>query len=153
MPECERFSPDKLSQQIDFIVCVGGDGTALKAASYFDDAGPIPPTLALGMGSLGFLAPFNMDQAKGMLSRILSAGQEPVPVTLRTRLKGEVYSRQGQMTGTFFSLNEFIVNRGLSGVLSTLQIFVDDILVTTAQVRSAWCCRTPTARLAFKGRG
>jgi NAD kinase len=41
--------------------------------------------------------------------------------------------RQGELQHTFYSLNEFIVNRGLSGVLSTLEVYVDGQLVTTAQ--------------------
>ena len=43
-------------------------------------------------------------------------------MTLRTRLRGEVYSRKGQLERVFYSLNEFIVNRGISGVLSTLEV-------------------------------
>lgn len=44
-------------------------GTVLKAAQYFDDSAPIPPTLAFGLGSLGFLAPFDPDQSQSMISR------------------------------------------------------------------------------------
>ncbi|CAN0100254.1 unnamed protein product, partial [Ectocarpus sp. 12 AP-2014] len=61
------------------------------------------------------------------------AFRRPISVTLRTRLRGEVYSREGQLERVFYSLNEFIVNRGISGVLSTLEVFVDGELVTTAQ--------------------
>jgi hypothetical protein len=43
------------------------------------------------------------------------------------------WNRQGELQHTFYSLNEFIVNRGLSGVLSTLEVYVDGQLVTTAQ--------------------
>lgn len=44
-------------------------GTVLKAAQYFDDSAPIPPTLAFGLGSLGFLAPFDPEQSQSMISR------------------------------------------------------------------------------------
>ncbi|CAM9771646.1 unnamed protein product [Phaeothamnion confervicola] len=126
MPDYERFDGSRLSEQADFIVCLGGDGTALKAASYFDDSRPIPPTLAFGLGSLGFLAPFSMLESKSMITNVLEAYRKPVAVTLRTRLRGELAS-------VFYCLNEFIVNRGLSGVLSTLEVHVDGQLVTTAQ--------------------
>ena len=46
-------------------------GTVLKAAQYFDDSTPIPPTLAFGLGSLGFLAPFNPSQCQSMITRCL----------------------------------------------------------------------------------
>jgi NAD kinase len=67
--------------------------TALKAASYFDDSRPIPPTLAFGLGSLGFLAPFAIEEARPMITRVLQAHIKPMGCTLRTRLRGEVYSR------------------------------------------------------------
>lgn len=54
--------------------------------------------------------------------RVLEAYKRPISVTLRTRLRGEVYSREGQLERVFYSLNEFIVNRGISGVLSTLEV-------------------------------
>lgn len=54
--------------------------------------------------------------------RVLEAYRRPISVTLRTRLRGEVYSREGQLERVFYSLNEFIVNRGISGVLSTLEV-------------------------------
>ncbi|CBJ29816.1 conserved unknown protein [Ectocarpus siliculosus] len=133
MPEVGRFDPGHLATQTDFIICLGGDGTVLKAAQYFDDSTPIPPTLAFGLGSLGFLAPFNPSQCQSMIKRVLDAFRRPISVTLRTRLRGEVYSREGQLERVFYSLNEFIVNRGISGVLSTLEVFVDGELVTTAQ--------------------
>lgn len=53
---------------------------------------------------------------------MLEAYRRPVSVTLRTRLRGEVYSREGELERVFYSLNEFIVNRGISGVLSTLEV-------------------------------
>lgn len=56
------------------------------------------------------------------LPRVLEAYRRPISVTLRTRLRGEVYSRKGQLERVFYSLNEFIVNRGISGVLSTLEV-------------------------------
>ncbi|CAN0333555.1 unnamed protein product, partial [Laminaria digitata] len=133
MPNVGRFDAHTLATQTDFIICLGGDGTVLKAAQYFDDSAPIPPTLAFGLGSLGFLAPFDPDQSQSMISRVLEAYRRPISVTLRTRLRGEVYSRKGQLERVFYSLNEFIVNRGISGVLSTLEVFVDGQLVTTAQ--------------------
>lgn len=58
----------------------------------------------------------------GGVPRVLEAFRRPISVTLRTRLRGEVYSRKGQLERVFYSLNEFIVNRGISGVLSTLEV-------------------------------
>lgn len=133
LPNTERFCPEKLAEQCDFIVSLGGDGTVLKVASYFDDSRPIPPTLSFSLGSLGFLAPFDIADSKSMITRVLQAHRKPMACTLRSRLKGEVYSTDGELILTFYSLNEFIVNRGPSGVLSTIEVYVDGQHITTAQ--------------------
>ncbi|CAM9449581.1 unnamed protein product, partial [Chrysoparadoxa australica] len=132
-PDCARFDPDILSEQVDFLVCLGGDGTVLTAANYFDDSRPIPPILAFGMGSLGFLAPFGREECKPLITQVLEAHRNPMQCQLRTRLRGELRSRSGELIRTFYSLNECIINRGLSGVLSTVDIYVDHQYVTTAQ--------------------
>jgi NAD kinase len=46
---CER----RLHQHVDFVVCLGGDGTILHASSLFQAA--IPPIVSFSAGSLGFL--------------------------------------------------------------------------------------------------
>ena len=46
--------------QLDLILCLGGDGTLMFCASKFQKMeNPVPPMLAFGLGSLGFLTPFN----------------------------------------------------------------------------------------------
>ncbi len=61
------------------------DGTVLKAASYFDDSEPIPPICALAAGTVGFLAPFSMSDARFMIDQVIKAEHQPVSCTLRTR--------------------------------------------------------------------
>lgn len=67
------------------------------------------------------MLPVGCGGGRGVI-RVLEASRRPISVTLRTRLRGEVYSRKGQLERVFYSLNEFIVNRGISGVLSTLEV-------------------------------
>ncbi|XP_015675081.2 NAD kinase [Protobothrops mucrosquamatus] len=50
---------DDISDQIDFIICLGGDGTLLYASSLFPRS--VPPVMAFHLGSLGFLTPFNFE--------------------------------------------------------------------------------------------
>jgi NAD+ kinase len=50
---------DDLTDKIDFIVCLGGDGTLLYASSLFQQS--VPPVMAFHLGSLGFLTPFEVD--------------------------------------------------------------------------------------------
>ena len=43
----------ELHSCVDFIVCLGGDGLLLHAASLFGNA--LPPIISFKLGSLGFL--------------------------------------------------------------------------------------------------
>ncbi len=43
----------RLHEFVDFIVCLGGDGLMLHAASLFGPA--LPPIISFKLGSLGFL--------------------------------------------------------------------------------------------------
>ena len=53
----EVWRPGPLSEKIDLVVTLGGDGTILHAASLFS-LGAVPPVLSFSMGTLGFLLPF-----------------------------------------------------------------------------------------------
>jgi len=46
----------ELHRVIDFIVCLGGDGTLLWVNQLFKSA--VPPVISFNLGSLGFLSPF-----------------------------------------------------------------------------------------------
>merc|ERR1719502_1354668 len=61
-----------LSEVVDLIVCLGGDGTLLWASGLFPEA--MPPVISFSMGSLGFLTPFNVDEHQLRLDHLLSSG-------------------------------------------------------------------------------
>jgi len=46
-----------LDKKIDFIICLGGDGTILWVSNLFPKA--VPPVISFAMGSLGFLTAFD----------------------------------------------------------------------------------------------
>lgn len=50
---------DVSSNEVDFCVTLGGDGTVLHLASLFEKDEPLPPVISFAMGSLGFLTPFD----------------------------------------------------------------------------------------------
>lgn len=83
-------------------------------------------------------------------SRVLKAYKKPVAVTLRTRLRGEVYNREGELERVFYSLNEFIVNRGISGVLSTLEVGYRPRVLGCA-CRETWVGRPGVATVGSGG--
>ncbi|KAI5308737.1 NADH kinase pos5, partial [Ascosphaera atra] len=44
-----------LPEKIDLTVTLGGDGTVLRASSFFAETRHVPPFISFGMGTLGFL--------------------------------------------------------------------------------------------------
>jgi len=77
-----REGRDDLTDKIDFIICLGGDGTLLYASSLFQQS--VPPVMAFHLGSLGFLTPFLFDNFQEKVTSVLE-GQ--AALTLRSRLK------------------------------------------------------------------
>ena len=60
---------DDLTDKIDFIVCLGGDGTLLYASSLFQKS--VPPVMAFHLGSLGFLTPFEFENFEQQVTQVL----------------------------------------------------------------------------------
>ena len=60
---------DDLTDKIDFIVCLGGDGTLLYASSLFQQS--VPPVMAFHLGSLGFLTPFEFENFEQQVTHVL----------------------------------------------------------------------------------
>lgn len=77
-----RDGRDDLTDRIDFIVCLGGDGTLLYASLLFQQS--VPPVMAFHLGSLGFLTPFQFDNFQEQVTNVLEGN---AALTLRSRLR------------------------------------------------------------------
>ncbi|OXA58107.1 NAD kinase isoform X2 [Folsomia candida] len=84
-----REGRDDLTDKIDFIICLGGDGTLLYASSLFQQS--VPPVMAFHLGSLGFLTPFLFDNFEEKVTNVLEGN---AALTLRSRLKCTLKRRQ-----------------------------------------------------------
>ncbi|KAL5289473.1 NADK family protein [Megaselia abdita] len=73
---------DDLTDRIDFIVCLGGDGTLLYASLLFQQS--VPPVMAFHLGSLGFLTPFQFINFQEQVTNVLEGH---AALTLRSRLR------------------------------------------------------------------
>ncbi|XP_051895003.1 NAD kinase-like isoform X2 [Pristis pectinata] len=157
---------DDLSDRIDFIICLGGDGTLLYASSLFQ--GSVPPVMAFHLGSLGFLTPFNFDTYQSQVTQVIEGN---VAITLRSRLKVKVVKENssGNQCGVeenglidtrcgdghvrkrathYQVLNEVVVDRGPSSYLSNVDLFLDGRLITTVQGDGV-IVSTPTGSTAY----
>jgi len=75
---------------IDFMIVIGGDGTLLHLISLFKGKQTIPPILAFQRGSLGFLAPYQFNDYKKIITDIRNH-RTSNNVCVRMRLMGRVW--------------------------------------------------------------
>merc|ERR1712129_306639 len=85
-----------ISDNIHFTVVLGGDGTLLYLVSLFTDHQHVPPIVCFQRGSLGFLAPFQIENYKQILSKILSEN-ETSAIAVRMRLTARVWRHPDNM--------------------------------------------------------
>mmetsp|Transcript_15913 Transcript_15913/g.28545 ORF Transcript_15913/g.28545 Transcript_15913/m.28545 type:complete len:556 (+) Transcript_15913:32-1699(+) len=78
----EKEQTASLNTIVDFVVCLGGDGTLLWLSNLFKES--CPPVISFAMGSLGFLTPFPASEYKHYLTQTIKGG---FYLTLRSRLQ------------------------------------------------------------------
>ncbi|MED6271746.1 hypothetical protein CHARACLAT_023459 [Characodon lateralis] len=149
-----REDLDDISNRVDFIICLGGDGTLLYASSLFQES--VPPVVAFHLGSLGFLTPFKFDTYQSQVSQIIEGN---AAIVLRMRLQVQVLKENWEKNGMvdekgmiltskdtgrshkamqYQVLNEVVVDRGPSSYLSNVDLFLDGHLITTVQGDGGW---------------
>ncbi|XP_054614776.1 NAD kinase b isoform X2 [Dunckerocampus dactyliophorus] len=162
-----REGYDDISDCIDLIICLGGDGTLLYASSLFQAS--VPPVMAFHLGSLGFLTPFKFESYKTEVDKVFEGN---AAITLRSRLKVKVVkemferagsqqrehngvlphryasSEAGKVTLQLQVLNEVVVDRGPSSYLSNVDLYLDGRLITSVQGDGV-IVSTPTGSTAY----
>ncbi|XP_065091844.1 NAD kinase-like isoform X2 [Ochlerotatus camptorhynchus] len=146
---------DDLTDKIDFIICLGGDGTLIYASLLFQKS--VPPVMAFHLGSLGFLTPFQFDNFQEQVTNVLEGH---AALTLRSRLRCIIVRKDKteQEISTFKSsqdpatnilvLNEVVIDRGLSSYLSNIDLFLDGKHITSVQ-GDGLIVSTPTGSTAY----
>ncbi|MCK4475980.1 MAG: NAD(+)/NADH kinase [Methanophagales archaeon] len=101
---------------VDFLICIGGDGTILRTLHYLKSSTPV---LGINMGAIGFLAEVQPENAVSALTRVL----EGFEVERRERLSVEVKGERERMP---YAMNEAVVITSKPGKMLHFAIFVDD---------------------------
>jgi NAD+ kinase len=138
-----------LTDRIDFIICLGGDGTLLYASLLFQQS--VPPVMAFHLGSLGFLTPFQFHNFQDQVTNVLEGH---AALTLRSRLRCIIVRKNqkddhreegqnGRVESTsavnnlpstnILVLNEVVIDRGPSPYLSNIDLFLDGKYITSVQ--------------------
>ena len=100
---------------VDFLICVGGDGTILRTLHYLKTSTPV---LGINMGAIGFLAEVQPEDAVSVLTELL----EGFTVEKRERLSVELKGERGRMP---YAMNEAVIITSKPGKMLHFAIFVD----------------------------
>lgn len=101
---CMVVDGNKIIEELDLLLVLGGDGTILSVASECARCGV--KILGVNLGHMGFLADFESSQLDLALSLILSG---KYTVEKRTMLKIEFQDK------VYYALNEVVIQRSTSG--------------------------------------
>ncbi|TKY56106.1 NAD kinase 2 [Spatholobus suberectus] len=138
-----------LHEKVDFVACLGGDGVILHASNVF--RGAVPPIVSFNLGSLGFLTSHDFEDYKQDLRQVIHGNntRDGVYITLRMRLRCEIFRKGKAMPGKVFDiLNEIVVDRGSNPYLSKIECYEHDRLITKVQGDGV-IVATPTGSTAY----
>lgn len=88
-PNCQVYDSHSHRHMIDFVITMGGDGTALHFNSLFNDSHTIPMLLSFSMGTLGFLTPFNFRDHRNIINQMLLAYRRGSKAATYTSIEDE----------------------------------------------------------------
>lgn len=117
---CHSHRSDALAADSDILLSFGGDGTMLQSAH---EVGTYEtPILGVNIGRLGFLAEIEVGQLQASV-RSLEEGD--FRVEPRMLLSADVV--EAASIGTYWALNEFVIERSGSAGLLSIRVTVDGV--------------------------
>ncbi len=122
-PFTEHDNTRRLGEATDLILVFGGDGTMLRVAR--EVAGLQTPLLGINIGSLGFLTAVSSDEMSKAL-RCIWDGHYSLESRALIEARGTFKGKKVFCC----ALNDFVVSRGLDSRLISLDVIVDDELLT-----------------------
>ena len=131
----KKTSPDQLDNNVQAVVCFGGDGTILRILPYL--AARYIPVLGVNMGHTGFLLQVSPDELDGVLDRFIAQDYE---IKERAMLSCEI---NGQ--ATYLVMNEFALTRGQNPSSIVVDVQYENERVFTIHGDGYWYPR-PQAR-------
>lgn len=131
-----------LSDDLDVLIVVGGDGTLLHVA---DQAARYSiPVLGINMGNLGFLTERTEQEAIAAVDELLSG---TVTIENRMMLKASL-DKKGATGKSRYALNEVVINKGTLDRVLQLSTRADEEYITTYKA-DGLIFSTPTGSTAY----
>ena len=137
----DGVSLDKLSQECDFLVSIGGDGTLLSLVrrSYRYQK----PVVGINAGNLGFLADVKIDEVEDFLKQLKSG---ECRIDERLMIKGTIISEAKEIK--FFAFNDVVVTRPTISKMATIEAYIDDEMFNSYR-GDGLIISTPTGSTAY----
>jgi NAD+ kinase len=132
-----------LPELTDLLIVLGGDGTLLSVTRLLEHNKKVP-ILGVNMGSLGFLTETTTQELFTHLKKILQVNYQTQE---RMRLRTSV-NRQGDRLVQPLVLNDVVINKGALARILSLEVYVDDLYVTTYRA-DGLIVSTPTGSTAY----
>lgn len=135
-------NPEKVPDDTQCILVIGGDGTMLQAARDLRYKGI--PFLGINHGTLGYLAEINPDSMEHALECLLN---DQYTLEKRMLLYGEIIQKDGTHIGEH-ALNDIVLSRSQGLDVNDYNIFVDGELLNK-YVADGIIMATPTGSTAY----
>ncbi len=137
---------DRIAEEVDWIIAIGGDGTLLKAARLVGASGI--PVLGVNSGKLGFMMQTTPDELDDALERVFEerfALEKRLVLQCRIRNGASGDAAAGEV---FSALNEIVIDRGAICRVIELGIYVNDEYVNKVMA-DGLVAATPTGSTAY----
>jgi len=108
-------------QEVDFMICLGGDGTILRLVHRYPEI--TAPLLGINLGGVGFMADIPLHDIYPSLQDLLD-GQ----YTIQNRLVMNGFTSSGS---NCIAVNEMVIHRAKNPCLIELAVYIDQVYVNT----------------------
>lgn len=118
-------SEQDLIDACDYLICLGGDGTFLKAArKVYRSRIPI---MGINLGNLGYLTEVDRDNIENAVKHLMEGRFE---IEKRMMLEA-VVTRKGKDSITDVALNDVVITRGAVSRILHVKAYINDVFVDT----------------------
>lgn len=137
------FMPiEKLYDEAELVIALGGDGTILDCAKRMAKRGK--PILGINLGHLGYMAELEMDELSS-LSRVIEGDYT---IDERSMISIDVLKTDGTVKYSAHALNDAVISTGSVSRIINLELYAQDSLVTSYRA-DGLIISTPTGSTAY----
>ena len=109
------------TDEIDFMICLGGDGTILRLVHRYPDIAA--PLLGINLGGVGFMADIPLHDIYPSLQDLLDG-----KYVIQNRLVMNGFTSSG---ASCMAVNEMVIHRARNPCLIELAVYIDNVYVNT----------------------